>query len=280
MNGSIAACTFVFPGRTVQQGIAEAASLGVQYVDIGAGGANAHWDTQAILQNGDRLAKETCVALQVNGVHANECFALDFGAPNNSPNQDERRYALEQFPRLADFAAAVGCNSVMQLAGPIHESLGRTGAIQCAAETLSAMAEIAAARGLAMHIEPDCGSCVNEPEYVAEFCRLAPDVKLTLDYSHFICQGFSQTDVEPLHRFAGHVHVRQASPGQIVSDVDRGVIDMARLVSTLRRDGYAGLFSVEYLYLPLTSEMDVMDQNRRMIQQLNTLLESEKAPTE
>ena len=42
-----------------------------------------------------------------------------------------------------------------------------------------------------------------------------PALKIALDYSHYVAQGYQPADVDPLVPYAGHVHLRQACRGQL-----------------------------------------------------------------
>jgi sugar phosphate isomerase/epimerase len=73
-------------------------------------------------------------------------------------------------------------------------------------------------------------------------------LKLTLDYAHFACMGFPQTEIDPLARHAAHVHMRQARPGALQAKLAEGTLDFVAMVETLRSVDFEGFLSIEYVH--------------------------------
>jgi len=94
---------------------------------------------------------------------------------------------------------------------------------------LKLLCQAANDEGILLNIEACEPSVVQHPMDAIRICEDVPGLGLTLDYSHFIDPGYTQSEVEPLHRFARHLHARQAVPGKRVEAVDKGTIDFAEL---------------------------------------------------
>jgi sugar phosphate isomerase/epimerase len=252
MNNSadrLCGCSFIHAGQTLRAGLELAQSFGFENVDIAVGGGNAHCDIVEVARNSVRFADEVRRESEALGLRVNECFALNFGAPINTPNATTRKQTRELFRSLCDFASRAGFKSVMLIAGPEHETLGREYSQELAATALRELVKIASENSLLLNMEADCDSCVNTPEAARDLCEQVPELGLTLDHSHFICQGIAPERIEVLYPFTRHVHVRQSAAGKIVTPVEQGIVDFSDMLQKLKTCGYSGLFCVEYLSL-------------------------------
>ena len=81
-----------------------------------------------------------------------------------------------------------------------------------------------------------------------ELLRLAPSLKLTLDYAHFVCLGYRQEEIDALAPHAAHVHVRQARPGVLQAKLSQGTLNFAAMLGVLHDAGYDGYLSVEWVH--------------------------------
>jgi len=94
-------------------------------------------------------------------------------------------------------------------------------------------------------IEAWPGSIIDSVEKIVAFMQEAPGTRLLLDTGHVATWG---EDPAELVRFAGHVQLRQAKKG--VPQAREGEVDMRSFIGSLRRAGYEGSVSVEYLDIP------------------------------
>jgi sugar phosphate isomerase/epimerase len=276
-NQRICGCSFIRPNQTLREGLELAKSFGFENVDIAVGGGNAHFDIVEVAQNPARFADEVRRESERLQLQINECFALNFGAPINSPDATTRKQTRELFRGLCDFASRAGFKSVMLIAGPQHEGAGREYSRFQAASALNELVEIASKNNLLLNLEADCDSCVSTPEEARELCERVPHLGLTLDHSHFICQGISPQCIEILYPLARHVHVRQSAPSHIVTPVENGVVDFLDVLQKLKACGYDGLFCVEYLALTPdeTARENAETRTRAIKKQMLEVLEKE-----
>jgi sugar phosphate isomerase/epimerase len=203
----------------------------------------------------------------------NECFVLNFGWPINSPDAARRDETARLFGGLCRFAAAAGFASILLIPGPVHPRLGPEKSLDLSVAALDKLAKMVAEHGLRLHVEADVDSCANTPEAAEELCRRAGDLFLTLDYSHFICQGIEAARIERLHPHTRHLHIRQAAPGRLVAPVEEGTIDFGRVLRQLEAGGYRGLYCIEYL----NDEPEA--RTAAMVERLSSLTAAKAAPT-
>ncbi len=270
-------CSFIRPDQTLREGLELVKAFGFETVDIAVGGGNAHYDIIEVVQNASHFADDVRRESERLQLQINECFALNFGAPINAPDTANREYSRALFRGLCDFAAGANFKSVMLIAGPEHENYSREYSQEIAAMMLSEFVEIAGERNLLLNLEADCDSCVSTPEEARELCERVPNLGLTLDHSHFICQEIALHRIENLYPFARHVHVRQSAPNRIVTPVEEGAVDFADVLQKLDACGYDGLFCIEYLALTPdeTARVNAEAGTRAMKKQMLHYLEKE-----
>jgi sugar phosphate isomerase/epimerase len=137
---------------------------------------------------------------------------------------------------------------------------------QSSAEALAASAEflrravgLGAGRGIALMVEPGVQTIAETPAAVAGLLEMVPGLGLVLDYSHFVCLGHRQEEIDILLPRADHIHLRQARPGRLQERLASfsGTINFALLFARLRECGYAGWCATE-LGEHLEARVDVL----------------------
>lgn len=180
------------------------------------------------------------------GMDVSEVFVLNFGDPINHPDLASRERTRELFEGIATFSREIGAESIMMIPGPVHEEIGAEESFRLSVEELRALRDMSAAQGLQLNIEPHYPSLAQSPDGTIRLCEAVPGLKLTLDYSHFVAQGYDQGAVEPLHAYASHFHARQAKQGNRNAPRAEGTIDFHRLVNKLQADRWEGTICLEY----------------------------------
>ena len=102
--------------------------------------------------------------------------------------------------------------------------------------------------GLVFSVEAHLGSIAPTPGDALALVRAVEGLTLTLDYTHFIKQGYTDANVEPLIAHASHFHARGAAPGQLQTAVKDSTIDYRRVVRCMREKGYTGCICIEYTW--------------------------------
>lgn len=264
LSSRLCGCSFLHSQQTLGQALQLVQSFGFDHVDIGVGGGNAHYNPAEVAQSPHYYSDQVRSETEKFHLLPNECFALNFGEPINTPEEDQRRRTVRLFKGLCMFASQSRFKSVVLLAGPVHQELGPERSLDLAVDAYTELVEIASNHNLQLNVEADCDSCVNTPTTAEELCQRVPGLGLTLDYSHFISQGIEQSEVERLHAFTRHIHIRQAAPGQIVTDVEAGTINFERVMQSLAEANYQGLFCIEYLSLSPTPQARQQAEDRTL----------------
>ena len=270
----VGGCTFAFGPKPLEDACRLLKEFGFRIVDLGVCLGNTQVNPFNASENPEAVAGTVNRCLDDLDLERGECFVLDFGQPLNHPNEDVRQATRRRFKPLARFARLVGCPSILLVPGIVHESIGKERSHDLAAKELRILCQTADDEGILLNIEPCEPSVVQDPKDAVRLCEEVPGLGLTLDYSHFIDPGYTQSEVEPLHRFARHLHARQAAPGKRVEAVGKGTIDFGRIISLLKRDNYQGLVTVEYLECDVTRQcgVDIWKETPLMRMELERLI--------
>jgi sugar phosphate isomerase/epimerase len=203
-------------------------------------------DSGRIIEDPEREAREVSV-LQSSIANLIFLFASDFSqrALNHRDPQVRARNARD-FCAVAEFCRRSGIPSVTIVPGVEQEGWSHEKSLAVSAEALNELAAIAAARGVALFFEAHVTSVLESPQETLQFLQNNPQLKLTLDYSHFVFGGHSQEAIDVLASYAGHVHLRQAARGVLQARWDAGTIDFIRVVKKFANLGYKGYLALEY----------------------------------
>jgi sugar phosphate isomerase/epimerase len=225
--------------------------LGFAAVDIGYFTGRSHVRPEdvgaEIAQHAGRVA-ERCAE---RGLAVADVFAQTAGFETeavNHPDPAERERSLEFFDRALEFTRRVGSPGMTILPGVAFGGEPWEDAANRAAEGLRVRIDKAAAAGLRLSVEPHQGSFIDTPGLTARFLEMVPDLRLTLDYGHFVFGGSSDDDIEPLLPAAGHVQCRGGRTGMLQADMRGNTIDFPRMVRGLAANGYQGFIATEYVW--------------------------------
>lgn len=248
----LAMADYTFPKLEWEQALRLARDLGACAIDIGIFAARSH------LRPEDVLTKPAAAASRISGaLRGLDLEIADlFGQPGagfepnavNHPDSAERKRAAEFFRRLLELAARTNAAHVTLLPGVHFPGESYEDSLQRASGELAWRVEEAAKLGISLGVEPHIGSLISEPQQALHLVETTPRLTLTLDYGHFVCQGFSDRDVEPLIRHASHFHARGASKGKLQAPFSENTIDFARVLSELARARYKGYITLEYVW--------------------------------
>jgi sugar phosphate isomerase/epimerase len=168
--------------------------------------------------------------------------------PINDPDPSERSRKREQIKRLAEFCCEAGILSIMVLPGAFLPGQSASEAHRLSCDALNEFLLITQPAKVALMFEPHVGSSFESPTSAAWLAEHASGVGICLDYSHFICLGYTVPDVDPLIPYTTHVHLRQARSGLLQTELADGTINFALVLDKLRQAGYGGYLSVEYVH--------------------------------
>lgn len=204
----------------------------------------------------------------------------------NSVDASVRQDSRDWFLRILEFAARVNAPGITMLPGVVWNGVSHDDALARAAEELAWRVEQARVVGVQVSVEPSVQSVIDTPELTRRLLDATPGLTLTLDYSHFIADGFGDEDCEPLLPDARHVHARGATRGRIQASVEPeskmpqpNVIDFGRMAQALQRQGYQGYICCEYVWIDLlgSKNVDNLSETIMLRDQLNAALAAEPA---
>ncbi len=259
----LSATSWSFPYCTLKEITGILKALGIEAVDLGFF-YSANIGKEKLLASPKKLANE----LKKHDITYSNLYYL-FGntlAERNLASNQNQKENLEDFKRAMTFCKSLEIPTVMLLPGVINKGQGRKEALAQTAKNLNALMPIAKAAGVTLTIEPHVHSYLESPSLVLELLEQVPDLKLALDYAHFVCLGYRQEEIDMLAPYAAHVHLRQARPGVLQAKLDEGTINFPALMATLRDSGYEGYLSLEYVHQNYMNTLhdDVLTETVRM----------------
>lgn len=250
-----------------------ASERGFKAMDVGSGdlGYGVRVDATRLANDPaecDRIAD----LAEENGVRLTDMFVAT-PVLINDPSDEGRLRNREVVQGLARNAARIGLPGFTFSPGT-YAAVEWADAFALATTELRALVDIGSQHDVAIRVEPHIHSVADTPDRAQELIEAVPGLTFTLDYSHFVSAGFEQDALEPLHRYGTHWHARQARPGRLSIEVDRGTIDFRRLLTRLRDERYEGAIAVEYVRAPWEGqdEVDVHAENARMADELRSLI--------
>jgi sugar phosphate isomerase/epimerase len=109
------------------------------------------------------------------------------------------------------------------------------------------MVKEAKSLNLPLSIEPHMDSMVQTAEKATKLLDEVPDLQLTLDWAHLICNNVTQRDIVKLLPHTRHIQIRQAARSQLQVPFQRGRIKIDNVIEELFHADYAGIVCVEYM---------------------------------
>jgi sugar phosphate isomerase/epimerase len=269
----LAAHSWSFPHLDLPAACRHAASLGYDALDLGSGdlGAPAGLDVPTVLAD-DTFPERARRAAADAGIVYTDYF-VGLPHPVNDPDPGHAVENAAAFRALVPRLDAAGVPGVTFSPG-FYAGRSWEDALAAAAASLHEMVAIAGP-DLRVSIEPHVESVTDTPERARDLIAIVPGLTLTLDYSHFVVAGYDEATIEPLTRHAGHVHIRQARPGELATEVARGTIDVRRLIGRLLAEDYGGAIAIEYVSHPWHGQdrIDAVAENAAMLAHVRTILD-------
>jgi sugar phosphate isomerase/epimerase len=268
-------CTdFSFPLLDHDRALAAIALLGLRGADIGLFEGHGHLKPSSELtkpaRNGAALKKK----LAAHGLKTTDLFLqIHAGFVEFAINHSEakrREFAREQFLRALDYANAAGSEHVTILPGVTFENESRAVSVSCSAEELAWRVAQAKAAKLQLAVEPHVGSLIDTPERALDLVKRVPGLGFTLDYAHFTRAGIPDSRIEPLTKFATHLHARAARRGRLQSPLKENKIDFPRALAALNKNKFAGWIALEYVWIDWEhcNEVDIISESILLRDQL------------
>jgi sugar phosphate isomerase/epimerase len=234
-----------FVGATLQESVGIYRALGINALDLIALPGTT-LDSYSVVEN---PAKEAKRIKSLNIQIANLIFNFSSNFSERAVNHRDptiRRNNLKDFQAVMEFCQRCSIPSVTVLPGVFQKRWSREKSLEVSAEILNELTQTAAQRGVVLTFEAHVGSILESPNDTLVFLQANAQLRLTLDYSHFIFSGHAQEDIDLLIPYAAHVHLRQGAKGTLQPRWENGVIDFAAMLHKLEETRYKGYLTIEY----------------------------------
>ena len=252
-----------FPACTLQESWDITKALGISHMDVGL----LHGAT---LNRAEILQAPVAAAKKISdlGISVSNLYWLFGASPQDRPLSDiaAREKNLADYSQVLAFANALNIPSLFLLPGVASAGISQEELLDNSAQALREMLPLADEQNVALSVEPHIGGLLKSPTMTLAFLEQVPGLKLTLDYAHFACMGFAQSDIDLLAPHAAHVHMRQARPGALQAKMAEGTLDFVAMVQTLREANYEGYLSIEYVHQDYMNTLfdDVLTETIKM----------------
>lgn len=257
----LACADFSFPLLPHDLALDLIAGLGIEGVDVSLMLGNSHLPVDQVIAKPASWARKLATKLDGRGLalaDINFTPGRDFiTRAVNDPDLAVRREAREWFYRALEFTVRAGGKHMTLLPGIFWEDDGAGESLRRSAEQLAQRVEEAAKVGVVVSIEPHVGSVVPTPAEALRLLEMTPGLTLTLDYTHFVRQGFSDIEGDCLLPHARHLHARGGCNGRLQAPMKKNTIDYERVLASLKRLGYPGYFAIEYVWIDWENCNDV-----------------------
>ena len=247
----IGCCSFVFGKADLATALDLARHLGFRHVDVSAAdiGPRANVDQEQAVADPQGCAERVRALADARSLELDEVFLCPVFVKGKrvevSTGDDGLREAVvENFGRICQFAAAAGFRSIMAVPGMPREGVSDEAAREHAVRTLRRLVALGGEAGLDINIEPHRGSLVEKADRAMRLVEEVPGLAFTLDYAHFVTQGYRQEDIYPLHAHTRHMHARQVFGDS--EETDHPPIDFPAIIRDLVRREWKGTIVMEY----------------------------------
>lgn len=279
--------TWAFNDLTLQEALGTVARLGFRYVDIGSG---QHLNAVKAAADPRRVADEILGDLRVYNLKLGDVYLL---LPRiSAADENQRRREITLYTGLIPFMQAIGAPGITLSPGvaqpppPIPDDLQGDELAEAEAaqqqaiddaynRTRESLAEMISVtpNGMLVSIEPHLDSMAPTPDDALKLVDDVPELSLTLDWSHMICQNIKHRDIVGLLPHTRHVQLRQAARNKLQTQFDKGKLDLEDTMAALHNAAYDGLICVEYMQTPGWHGMVEVDTLRESILMRDALRE-------
>ena len=249
----IACADFTFPLLSHDKVLDLVSSLDCQGVDIGLFSGRSHLTPESEFQQINRRAKALKKQMGDRGLIASDVYLQlhndQYLYAINHPEKKRRQYARDSFLKLLDYASELGADHITCLPGMYFPGEERRESIRRCHDELNWRLEKVASSGLSFAVEAHVGSPFTSPKNTKALVDSVPGLTLTLDYTHFIRNGYPQKDVDPLLVYASHFHARGARRHRLQTSMADNTIDYEKIVENLKNANYDKWIGLEYIWI-------------------------------
>ncbi len=269
-NLKFACADFTFPLLEHNKVLQLITMLDCKGVDIGLFSGRSHLTAESEFQQIDHRAKLLKKQLDDLGLVASDVYLqldtdLSLYAINH-PENNRRQFARNSFLKLIDYAGELGADHITTLPGMYFTGEEKTDSIKRCQEELNWRLEKVEGSALSFGVEAHVGSPFTSPTDTRALLDAVPGLTLTLDYTHFIRNGYGQEEVDPLLAYASHFHARGAMKDRLQVSMVDNCIDYLQIVENLKKVRYNGWIGLEYIWInwERCNEVDTLSETIRL----------------
>jgi sugar phosphate isomerase/epimerase len=247
-----ATACYSFPLLSLEQAARIAATLGFEYLDVGAWEIPSNLSREEIVQSPETVADRLKRISDQEGIGFSDFFPTfgegRTGSPLNTRNPGERESNDRAFGAFIELCRAADIPGMTLLPGLAWPDLPQEESIRLTCEPLRQYVQRAGEAGLRIGIEAHLESVVEDPKMARKLLEQVPGLTLTMDYAHFVAGGYPIEAAHALLPYTAHFQARQAAPGMLQAARDEGTIDYRDIMHRLVLQGYDGFVAVEYVW--------------------------------
>ena len=247
-----ACADYTFPLLTHEKVLSLIAMLDCQGVDIGLFSGRSHLTPESEFQRISHRAKALKSQLEDRGLVASDVYlqlSADFSVyAINHPEEKRRQYARESFLKLIEYANELGANHITCIPGMYFSEEASEASIERCYEELKWRLDRSGKSKITFAIEVHIGCPFINPLDTAALINAVPGLSLTLDYTHFIHEGFTQREVDPFLINASHFHARGGKKDRLQTLMADNIIDYKSIAENLKTLKYNGWIGLEYIW--------------------------------
>jgi sugar phosphate isomerase/epimerase len=279
MKLRLACADFTFPMLAHNDVLKLIAMLGMDGVDIGLFEGRTHIQPSQVIADLAGSAKDLSRRVADQGLALADVYYQANGGSfydraANDPNPAEQARSRDLFLRMLEFTLRCNAKHMSGLPGVDWDGETHEQSLKRAADELSWRAEQARQVGVVYSVEAHVGSVAPTPAAAKALVDLAAGLTLTLDYTHFVRQGFSDAECEALIPYASHYHARGANAQRLQALFKENSIDYAGVLRAMERAHYAGYVGIEYVWTEWErcNEVDNLSETVLMRDHLRSLM--------
>lgn len=243
---TIACSTTAFTRLPLAGALQAVRQLGFEFVDILAVDGWAHVLPSQLASDYASVSSELLRLLEANHLRP---LTLNTGvAPllhDRSPQACAQRQA--QMRALMRLARDLELRMVAMVPREPDPDLPRDVQFAAAQASLRELLDIAGEADVTLAMECHIHSLLEGVAPTLDLLAALPELRIAYDPSHWAMQGIALEDTLPLLPHVGHVHLRDAALHHMQVPFGHGQVDFGGLLAALRRAGYRGDYSIEYL---------------------------------
>ncbi|MHB8338295.1 MAG: sugar phosphate isomerase/epimerase family protein [Ignavibacteriaceae bacterium] len=249
----LACADFTFPLLSHDKVLDLIALLDCEGVDIGLFSGRSHLTPESEFKQINKRAKALKKQLEDRGLVAADVFLqLDNDSSLyaiNHPEEKRKQFARDGFLKLVDYAGELGSDHITCLPGMYFPGEKRIKSIKRCHDELNWRLEKVESSTLSFSVEAHVGSPFTSPKGTKALVNSVPGLTLTLDYTHFIRNGYEQRKIDPLLVYASHFHARGARRHRLQTSMTDNTIDYEKIIENLKKVNYNKWIGLEYTWI-------------------------------